>query len=364
MVKIRKKDPDFTILLTTLILLAIGLVMIFSASYIIAEESRGDPFFFLRRQTFWILLGLGGMFFFANFSYWKLRKLAPLFIIFSFILLIAIYIPGVGVEINYARRWIGIGGFTFQPAEFTKFSMVIFTAAYLSSKRVRLHDFWSSSFVPLLIMGLSFLLILKQPDLGTALAIAMTTVLIIFSAGIPLKHLLTVGGVALPALIYFMVSEEYRLKRLMSFRDPWADELGTGYQLIQSLYALGSGRIFGVGLGRSRQKLYYLPEPQNDFIFAVIAEELGLIGGIVVILLFFMLMWRGFKISLTAPDLFGSLLAVGLTMMIGLQVLVNIGVVTGSIPVTGINLPLISAGGSSVFFTLCAVGVILNISRY
>ncbi|NLC50785.1 MAG: FtsW/RodA/SpoVE family cell cycle protein, partial [Firmicutes bacterium] len=212
MVKIRKKDPDFTILLTTLILLAIGLVMIFSASYIIAEESRGDPFFFLRRQTFWILLGLGGMFFFANFSYWKLRKLAPLFIIFSFILLIAIYIPGVGVEINYARRWIGIGGITFQPAEFTKFSIVIFTAAYLSSKRVRLQDFWSSSFVPLLIMGLSFLLILKQPDLGTALAIAMTTMLIIFSAGVPLKHLLAVSSVALPALIYFMVSKEYRLK--------------------------------------------------------------------------------------------------------------------------------------------------------
>lgn len=359
-----RKDPDFAIFLVVLILLAIGLVMVFSASFIIAEEQHGDPFHFLRRQTIWVLFGLSGMLFFANFSYWNLRKMTPIILILSFVLLVAVYIPGVGIEINDARRWIGAGGFMFQPSEFMRLVMVIFTAAYLSSKGVYFQDFWSSSFVPLFFVGLAFLLILKQPDFGTAVIITATTVIAIFAAGMPIKHLLAISAIGLPATTFFMIGEKYRRQRLFSFIDPWEDKLGAGYQLIQSLYAFGSGGLFGVGLGRSRQKLHYLPEAQNDFIFAVIGEELGLIGAVVILLLFFILIWRGFKISLMAPDLFASLLAVGITVMIGLQVLINIGVVTGSIPVTGLNLPLISAGGSSVFFTLCGIGILLNISRY
>ncbi len=359
---LRKKEADFILLFCTMTLLAIGVVMVFSASYYVLRER--DPYYHLRRQVMWPCLGLVGMLFFSNFDYWKLKRWTNLLLLVSLILLVAVFIPGVGVEILGARRWIGIGDLTLQPSDMAKMSLVLFAAAYLSRKDIRIEKLAEGALPVLVILGVFFALIIKQPDLGTAMTLAGAIMLIIFAAGMLLQHIIFLGLAAVPLLIYLISSEEYRLRRWMSFLDPWADPLDTGYQIIQSLYAIGSGRIFGVGLGRSRQKLYYLPEPQNDFIFAVIGEELGLIGGIVVILLFFILIWRGFKISLTAPDLFGSLLAVGLTMMIGLQVLVNIGVVTGSIPVTGINLPLISAGGSSVFFTLCAVGVILNISRY
>ncbi len=361
----KKRDPDFTIFLVTLILLGIGLVMVFSASYVIAEESRGDPYYFLRRQIFWALLGITGMLFFSRFDHRYLKRLSPAMVIISFVMLAAIYIPGVGVEINEAKRWIGIGDFlTFQPSEFTKLALIIFTAAYLSSKSIRMENFWSSSFIPLAVTGLSFLFILGQPDLGTGLIILMGIIMIIFLAGMPFKQIAILAGLSVPAVFYLIFSASYRLKRLTSFLDPWADPLKSGYHIIQSLYALGPGGIFGVGLGRSRQKLYYLPEPHNDFIFAIIGEELGFVGAIAIILLFFILVWRGMKVALTATDLFGSLLAAGITFMIGAQALINIGVVTGSLPVTGLNLPLISAGGSSLFFNLCSIGILLNISRH
>lgn len=360
----RKRDPDFSIFLVTLILVGVGLVMVFSSSYVIAAEGRGDPFFFLRRQTFWALIGIIGMLFFSRFDYRHLKRLSPVLVVISFVLLTVIFIPGIGVEVNEAKRWIGFGGFTIQPSEFTKLALVIFTAAYLSSKSVKMENFWSSSFIPLAVMGLSFLFILGQPDLGSALIIAAGTVLVIFIAGIPLRQVGGLAALALPAVFYLMINADYRLKRLTSFLNPWADPLDSGYHIIQSLYALGPGGIFGVGLGRSRQKLYYLPEPHNDFIFAIIGEELGFMGAVAVIFLFFILVWRGMKIALTVTDNFGSLLAAGITFMIGIQVLINIGVVTGSLPVTGLNLPLISAGGSSLFFNLCSIGILLNISRH
>ena len=280
------QGADFAIFFTTLVLLGIGLVMVFSASYITSLETRGDAFFFLRRQGFWVLLGLTGMFFLANFPYYRLRKFAPLLLVINFILLLAIFIPGLGVEVNEARRWLGFGGLTIQPAEFTKISLIIFTAAFLSRKANKIYDFWQTSFIPLLVLAISFGLILKQPDLGTALAIGATIALMLFAAGMPLGQFFGLGLLALPAVIYTVFAEEYRLRRLFSFLDPWEDPLGTGYHIIQSLYALAPGGLFGVGLGRSRQKLYYLPEPQNDFIFAIIGEELGFIGAVTVILLF------------------------------------------------------------------------------
>lgn len=359
-----RKQPDFTIFFTVLILAGFGLVMVFSASYIPSLESRGDAFFFLRRQAFWIILGLLGMIFTAGINYWKWRKLAPLLLILNFLLLLMVFIPGIGIEVGEARRWIGVGGFQIQPAEFTKLAIIVFSAAFLSKKSIRMDNFWNSSFIPLAVMGLSFLLIVEQPDLGTGLVIAAVVVVIIFAAGIPYKQLFYLAIPGLPAVLYLALSEGYRMKRILSFLDPWADPLDTGYHIIQSLYALGPGGLFGVGLGRSRQKLYYLPEPQNDFIFAIIGEELGFLGAVTIMLLFFILFWRGFKTSLMAPDTFGSLLAAGLTGMVTIQALINIGVVTGSIPITGINLPFISAGGSSLFFTMCAMGILLNISRY
>ncbi|NLX90092.1 MAG: putative lipid II flippase FtsW [Firmicutes bacterium] len=359
-----RKQPDFAIFFTVLILAGFGLIMVFSASYITSLESRGDAYFFLRRQAFWVLLGLGGMILAANFSYWKWRKLLPLLMGLNFILLLMVFIPGLGIEVYDARRWIGIGGFTLQPSELSKLVVVIFSASFLSKKNLNMANFWQSSFIPLAFMGLSFMLIFFQPDLGTALALAAVTVVVIFTAGIPLKQLFSLILASLPVVAYLAVSAPYRMKRIFSFLDPWADPLGTGYHIIQSLYALGSGGFFGVGLGRSRQKLYYLPEPQNDFIFAIIGEELGFLGALTIMLLFFILIWRGFKTAIAATDTFGSLLAAGLTAIVAVQVIINIGVVTGSIPITGINLPFISAGGSSLFFMMFAMGILMNISRY
>ncbi|HOL17256.1 MAG TPA: putative lipid II flippase FtsW [Bacillota bacterium] len=364
MKKPQRLEPDFALILVTLLLLALGLIMVFSASYIIAEEAWGDPYFFLRRQALWVALGLVGMYVMSRVQYWKLRQFSLILLLLNFVLLTLVY-TGVGTDLGTeARRWIGIGSFTLQPSEFSKLAFVIFTAAFMSSRSVRIQKFWSSSFIPLALAGIAFLFILQQPDLGTALVLMAGTAIIILLAGMPLKQAALLSLVALPPMIYLTVKEEYRMKRLLSFLDPWADPTDTGYQIIQSLYALGPGHIFGVGLGRSRQKLYYLPEPQNDFIFAVIGEELGFVGAVAVLLLFFIFTWRGLKIALMAPDTFGSLLAAGITAMIAVQALVNIAVVTGSIPVTGINLPFISAGGSSIFFTLAGVGILLNISRH
>ncbi|MEW5786087.1 MAG: putative lipid II flippase FtsW [Bacillota bacterium] len=364
MKKEQRRDPDYALILVILLLLGIGLVMVFSASYIVAEESRGDPFYFLRRQAVWIALGLAGMFFLSHVQYWKLRRLSLILILLSFVLLTLTH-TGLGTDLGTeAFRWLKVGGLTLQPSEFSKLAFIIFTAAFMSSRSVRIQKFWSSSFIPLVLAGITFVFIVAQPDLGTALVLVGGTVVIILLAGMPFKQAAALFMLSVPPLILVTIQKEYRMERLLSFLDPWADPSDSGYQIIQSLYALGPGHLFGVGLGRSRQKLYYLPEPQNDFIFAVIGEELGFVGATVVLLLFFILIWRGLKIALTAPDTFGSLLAAGITGMVAIQTLVNIAVVTGSIPVTGINLPLISAGGSSVLFTLLGMGILLNISRH
>ncbi|NMA92475.1 MAG: putative lipid II flippase FtsW [Firmicutes bacterium] len=363
--KEQRRDPDYAFILTVLLLLGLSLIMVFSASYIIsAESSRGDPYFFLRRQAVWIGLGLVGMLALSRFPYHRLRRMSPFLLLVSFILLVLVYIPGIGVEIYDARRWIGLGPITVQPAEFCKLAFMIFTAAYMSSRSIRLEKFWSSSFVPLALMGVAFFLILKQPDYGTSLLLAAATVTVIFLAGLPFKQAAGIFLVSLPAMIILAIKEPYRLQRLTSFLDPWADPGDSGHQIIQSLFALGPGHIFGVGLGRSRQKLYYLPLPHSDFIFAIIGEELGFVGAVMVLLLFFILFWRGIRIAMLAPDSFGSLLAAGITSLLAIQVMMNIAVVTGSIPVTGVTLPLISAGGSSLFFTLCGFGILLNISRH
>lgn len=361
--RIKGKPPDFIIFFVSMILLGIGLVMVFSSSSVTSEVLREDSFYFLRRQAIWAALGLGGMIFFANYDYWNLRKHIKFLLLVNFVLLGLVY-TDLGMEINMARRWINLGFASIQPSEFSKIALVIFTAAFLSRDRARVKDFWQGVMPPLAIMGATFLLILKQPDLGTGVAIAGTVMVILFVAGMAWKHLIFLGVTGSTLVGYLMLSEEYRRRRFLAFLNPWEDRLDTGYHIIQSLYALGPGRLFGVGLGRSRQKFFYLPEPHSDFIFALIGEELGFIGGFTVILLFFILLWRGFKLALMAPDTFGSLLAAGIVSMISLQVIINIGVVTGSIPVTGINLPLISSGGTSLFFTLCSIGMLLNISRY
>ncbi len=359
-----QKEYDRILLLTTVILLAIGLIMVFSASFIVAEESSGDPFYFLKRQALWIAIGLFCLFLFSKLNYLVLKRMSLVILLINFILLGLIF-SALGTDLGTdARRWLAIGPVVLQPSEFSKLAFVIFTAAYMSSRRIDIRNILTSVILPVSIAGAALLLIAIQPDFGTALVVLAGACLVVFFAGVPLARAAGLSLIAFPPLGYLMVQEEYRLQRIFTFLDPWADAGGSGYQIIQSLYALGSGYIFGSGLGRGRQKLFYLPEPQNDFIFAVIGEELGFIGGVAILLLYLIFVWRGFQIAMQAPDLFGSLLAAGLTFMIALQAMINVAVVSGSLPVTGINLPLISAGGSSILFTLIAIGILLNISKH
>ncbi len=355
---------DRTLLFVTILLLGIGLLMVFSASFVAAAENRGDPYFYLKRQALWVSIGLVGMFILSRIHYKNLKRFSIIILMLNFVLLGLVF-SSLGSDLSTeARRWLAIGPVVVQPSEFSKLALIIFTAAYMSSRRLNLYNFWSGSLVPLALISCAFFMIQFQPDMGTALVALIGSALVIIYAGMPLYQVAGLALFFLPPIAYFIVKEEYRMQRLFSYFDPWADPTDSGYQVIQSLYALGPGHIFGAGLGSGRQKLFYLPEPQNDFIFAVIGEELGFIGAVAVLMLYMVLVWRGFQIALRAPELFGSLLAAGITFMIAVQMLINVAVVTGSLPVTGINLPLISSGGSSVFFTLVGIGILLNISKY
>ncbi|WP_420811480.1 putative lipid II flippase FtsW [Natranaerobius trueperi] len=358
-----QSTPDFALLIVTMILLGIGLIMVFSSSAIVSQVQRGDTYYFLKRQAFWAVLGLIGLYMTSRISYWKWKLLSMPIMIMNLILLAAVFIPGLGVRVYGAERWIGIMGVTIQPSEFTKIALIIFVATLLTRKNHSAKNFKSLS-IALGALGASCLFILMQPDMGTAIAIAGSVMLVIYVAGMKYSHIFALSCIMIPAGISLVFREDYRRKRLLSFLDPWEDQLESGYQIIQSLYALGPGGLIGTGLGRSRQKFFYLPEPHNDFIFAVIGEELGFIGASLVVILFFIFIWRGIKIAMQSSDMFGSLLATGITSLIGLQAFMNIAVVTASMPVTGINLPLISAGGSSLFFTLSAIGILLNVSKY
>lgn len=358
------QGPDRTLLVITLLLLAFGLLMVFSASFVFAAETYADPYYYLKRQALWVAIGLIAMLIMSWINYQYLKRLSILIIILNFLLLGLIF-SGFGSDLGAeARRWLTFGPVVLQPAEFSKLALVIFTAAFMSSRKLNFSRFINGSLVPLFIALIAFFLIQLQPDLGTAVVVLAGSILVIIFAGVPFYQIAGLSISLVPVFAYFTIKQDYRVQRLFTFLDPWTDPTGSGYQVIQSMYALGPGHLFGVGLGRSKQKLFYLPEPQNDFIFAVIGEEFGFIGAVTVLILYLVFAWRGFQIAMKAPDLFGSLLAAGITFVIILQVLINIAVVTGSLPVTGINLPLISAGGSSVFFTLLGIGILLNISKH
>ena len=351
-------------LLTTFLLLAVGLVMVFSASFVVAAESMGDPYYFLKRQALWTAIGLLGLFIFSRINYLALKRLSMLILLLNFALLGLVFSPlGTSLDTE-AQRWLALGPVILQPAEFSKLAVVIFTAAYMSSRSLNIRHTWTATILPLAIAFIAFIMVQIQPDMGTALVVLAGVFLVVFCAGVPVARAACLSLISIPPVAWVTMQEEYRVQRLFTFFDPWADPTGSGYQIIQSLYALGPGHIFGSGLGQGRQKLFYLPEPHNDFIFAVIGEELGFIGAVAILLLFLLIIWRGYQIAVKAPDLFSSLLAAGIIFVFGLQVLINIAVVTASMPVTGINLPLISAGGSSVFFTLISIGILLSISRY
>ena len=361
--KERTKNIDFSIFILTLILVCFGLVMVFSASYYYAKQQFDDSEYFFTKQVVGALVGLAGMIFFTFFDYRRLKKLYIAGIVLSVVLLAVVLVPGIGRTLNGSSRWFYVAGFSVQPSEIAKFALILFTAAFISKKPQRIKSFMKGILPVLLIACVICALILKQPNFSMVMTIAGLTFVMLIAGGMRSGHgvLLGTGGVA--GAVALTVIEPYRLQRLMVFLDPWADPSDAGYQLIQSLYAIGSGGLFGNGLGQSRQKYLFLPYRESDFIFAIIVEELGFLGAIAVIVLFFLLVYRGIRIALSCPDTFGSLLAAGISSLLAIQVLINICVVTGSIPPTGISLPFFSAGSSSLVIFMGAMGVLLNISK-
>jgi cell division protein FtsW len=359
-----RSAPDVWIAGSTGLLLAIGLLMVYSASAVLAYHEYGDWYYFLKRQLLFAVLGIGAMIVTMNLDYWFWKKTAKIGLIVCFALLVIVLIPGVGVIRGGARSWLGIGSFGIQPSEFMKLGMTLFLAVLLSNPKYDITRFATGFAPPLLLLGLAFGLIMLQPDLGTGAVMMGAAIIMIYVAGARISHLASLVVVGLAGLVGLIAAAPYRLNRITGFLNPWDDPLGAGYQIIQSLYAIGPGGLVGLGLGMSRQKYSYLPEPQTDFIFSIVAEELGFIGGAAVLLLFAILIWRGMRTAITAPDSFGSLLAAGIVGIVAVQVIINIGVVIGMFPVTGITLPLISYGGSSLTLMLTAIGILLNISRY
>lgn len=362
--KVKRGSPDYVLFFTVLTLLAIGIIMVFSASMVRSVKAYGHPYHYLMMQCAWAVVGLCSMFFLMNFDCWRYRPYVPIIFVGSFLLLIAVLIPGIGQVRMNARRWIGVGDLGFQPAELAKLTTSLFLADTLTKRKEKIKEFWRGLVPYLALIGAIFLLVLAEPDLGTAVTIAGAAVVVLYIGGARVSHLLLTAVAASPGMYWAIMGEEYRRNRLLAFLDPWKDPSGIGWQIIQALYALGTGGPFGTGIGYSRQKYFYLPEPHTDFIFAVLGEEMGFIGSSLVLLLFFTFAWRGYRIAMSAPDRFSCLLAAGMTTLVTLQAVTNIGVVTGSLPVTGIPLPFISYGGSSLLTTLSACGVLLNISRY
>ncbi len=347
----------------TLILISIGIVMVFSSSCVYALETLGSSSYFLNRHLLFLAIGLVTTFFVMSLDYRDLQKYAKPLLIISVILLVLVLIPGIGKQSFGARRWFKIGFFSIQPSEFIKIVVLIYVADFLSRKKNKIRDF-KEGFLPLMLMlGVICLLILKQPDLGTSVFTASVVLLVMFVAGARVPHLLSLLLLAAPVIYFLIARVPYRMARISAFLNPWQDSQGIGFQLTQSQIALGSGGLFGVGLGHSKQKLFYLPAAHTDFVFSIIGEELGLLGTLAIIALFLLFIWQGARIVKRTMDSFGYFLSLGIVIMIGLQAIINIGVSMGVFPTKGLPLPFISYGGSALISNLIAVGLLLNISR-
>ncbi|BDG60758.1 putative lipid II flippase FtsW [Caldinitratiruptor microaerophilus] len=358
----QRRDVDAGLVLAVGALLLLGIVMVFSASVARAAADLGDPFNYLKRQSLFAIGGLAVMWLVARVDYWHWARWSRIVLLVGIALLVVVLIPGVGMGRGDVRRWIGVGPLAFQPSEFMKFAIVVFMADYLA--RVGRLQSLRELLLPGAILGVVFVLIMLEPDLGTAISIAATVYVMLFAAGARPLHLGSLLAAGAAAATYYAFSADYRRARILNWLNPARDPLKESWQVLQGLYALGSGHLFGVGLGRSRQKYWYLPEPHTDYIFAIIGEELGFLGSLLVILLFLLFAWRGLRIAASAPDRFSCLLATGVTSMITLQAIINVAVVTASIPATGIPLPLLSYGGSALVVTLAGVGILLGVSRY
>ncbi|MBW1996592.1 MAG: putative lipid II flippase FtsW [Deltaproteobacteria bacterium] len=353
---------DYILLVPTLVLMVVGLVAIYSASSFLAQHRWGDSYFYLKRQGMFCLLGLGLMIVAKNIPTAVYRKMTYPVLLLSMALLMLLLIPGISPKVGGSSRWLKFGGFSFQPSEFAKLSLSIYIAYSMAKKGPQMGAF-SRGFLPhLLVSGTFMTLILLQPDLGTSVIIGCWVLVLLFVGGVNLLQLFLTLILFAPIVFWLTWQADYRWKRWSAFLNPWEDPDGLGFQIVHSFLAFGSGGLLGVGLGNSKQKLFYLPEPHTDFILAILGEELGLVGLSVVITLFGVLIVRGIKIALNAHEIYDTYLAAAISMMMGLQVLVNMGVVLGLLPTKGLTLPLISYGGSSLVITLFGIGILLKIS--
>ncbi|HZB26911.1 MAG TPA: putative lipid II flippase FtsW [Vicinamibacterales bacterium] len=359
----RKLKSDKLLFTATVLLVCTGVVMVYSASAVIAVERGNVPYVFLFKQLAWALIGLLLVPVIMRIDYRNYRQ--PV-VIWTALGIVALALIAVlfGREVKGATRWLNIGPFGIQPSELAKIAVIIFTAALLERRMERIDEIGYSLLPIGLVVGAIVGLILAEPDLGTAASIVMIAAMMVFAAGISYRYVVGLAVLAIPALAILIATSDYRMRRILAFLDPWSDPLGGGFQLIQSMIAVGTGGVFGRGLMGGVQKLFYLPEPHNDFIYAVIGEEFGLLGATLVLLCFGVIIWRGLRTSMRAPDRFGAFLAIGLTTMVAFQAFFNISVVLGLLPPKGIPLPFVSAGGSSLLINLTGLGILLNVSQH
>ena len=354
---------DRTILLVTYALAAIGLIIVFSASGVMAETRYGDSMFFLKRQGLWLLLGMMVLHGVSRWEYDRWQTLTPYVLGITLVLLILVLIPMLGTQVNGARRWLRMAWISVQPGELAKLSVVLYLASFLARKERDIVRFGQGVLPPVLVVGLLAGLVLLEPDMGTAVVMTILLLGLLFVGGARLPYLVGLTGM-LGGLAYLLIMQsDYRRRRLLNFLDPWQDPTDAGFQLTQSFVAFGNGGFFGVGLGEGGQKLFFLPEVHSDFVLALVGEELGFVGTGLLMGLFVVLIVRGFHIAGRAPDAFGRYLAYGVTLLLGVQVIINMGVVSGLLPTKGLTLPLVSYGGSSLIVTLAAIGMLLNVSR-
>lgn len=357
------KKISIILLISVVIISLFGVLMIYSSSYIWAEYKFNDPYKFLKSQLIFLILGYIIMFIVSKINYQKYQKYSNIIFGICFILLVLVLIPGIGTVRNGSRSWFGIGGFGIQPSEFTKLGLIIFTSKYLKNNNKELRDIKKGVLPILIVLMLVFGLIMLQPDFGTGVVIVISIVALLFVSGVKMNFFIKIGLLGLVGVVVLIIIAPYRMERIVSFLNPWSDPLGSGFQIIQSMYAIGPGGLLGLGFGNSIQKHFYLPEPQTDFIFSIISEEFGFMGILIVSSLFITIIYQGIKISMKCEDAFGKYLAFGITFSLAFQTLLNLMVVVGLIPVTGVTLPFLSYGGSSLLITLLSMGILLNISK-
>jgi cell division protein FtsW len=353
---------NYKIVICTIILVVFGIVMVYSASSYLGELQFSDKFYFLKKQIFGAVLGSGALLFTYFIDYHKYEKYKTWLLIGAIVLLLLVFVPGLGVENNGARRWIRLPGFTIQPSEIAKFAFVIFFASYLAKNYDIIRTL--KGMLPVLVAGgIVCALILLEPNFSITLCVGLVTIIMLFVGGCSIKNFVLMGAGVVPLVPLLIFMEPYRMKRLVAFLNPWANPQAEGYQLIQSFFSLGNGGLFGVGLFHSRQKYLFLPFSESDFIFSIIGEELGFLGASILLIVFAVLIMNGLKIAFNSLDRFGTYLSVGIVSIILTQVLINIAVVTGSIPPTGVPLPFISSGSTALVVFMAGIGILLNIHK-